>query len=129
MAPVGRHTGERAAEVRSDDPGFPRRRILVLALGVTGTLVAWGVLVYAAIDFGQEARSGEPTAWVLLTLTTLGAAAFLFVTLILGARVLPLFQEGSQSAPPSTRPTPPTSPTHPRPARPTRPPGGHRAGR
>ena len=63
------------------------RRVLLLALGVTATLVAWGVLVYAAIDFGQEARSGEPTAWVLLTITTLGAAACLFVTLLLGTRL------------------------------------------
>jgi RsiW-degrading membrane proteinase PrsW (M82 family) len=124
---VGRHTGERAAEVKSENTGFPRRKVLLLALGVTGTLVAWGVLVYAAIDFGQEARSGEPTAWVLLTLTTLGAAACLFVTLILGARVLPLFQAGGRSS----APTPPT-PTPPAPAtgptRPTRPPG-HRASR
>ena len=125
MRPVGKHTGERAAEVKSEKTAFPLRRVLLLALGVTATLVAWGVLVYAAIDFGQEARSGEPAAWVLLAITTLGAAACLFVTLILGARVLPLFQGGQSSASPagSTSPTPPT------PARPTRPPGGHRAGR
>jgi len=119
MRPVGRHTGERAAEAKSVDHGLPRRKILLLALGVTGTLVAWGVLVYAAIDFGQEARSGEPTAWVMLTLTTLGAAACLFVTLLLGARILPLFQGGAQTAAPMT---PPAAPT-----RPTRAPGGHRA--
>ena len=119
MRPVGKHTGERAAEVRSDNTGLPRRRILLLALGVTATLVAWGVLVYAAIDFGKEARSGEPAAWVLLALTTLGAAACLFVTLILGARVLPLFQPGASTA------APPTAPFSP--ARPARPPGGHRA--
>jgi len=119
MRPVGKHTGERAAEVRTDDTGLPWRKILLLALGVTGTLVAWGVLVYAAIDFGQEARSGEPTAWVLLTITTLGAAACLFVTLILGARILPLFQQGLPPAVPPTAPTPPV--------RPARPPGGHRA--
>ncbi len=118
MRQMGRHTSERAAEVNSG-PGFPRRRILLLALGVTATLVAWGVLVYAAIDFGQEARSGEPTAWVLLALTTLGAAACLFVTLLLGARILALIQNGSQTATPTT-PTP-------APTRPTRPPGGHRA--
>ncbi len=95
MRPVGKHTGERAAEVRTDDTGLPWRKILLLALGVTATLVAWGVLVYAAIDFGKEARSGEPAAWVLLAITTLGAAACLFVTLILGARILPLFQQGA----------------------------------
>ncbi len=124
MRPVGRHTGERAAEVKSESSGVPLRRVLVLALGVTATLVAWGVLVYAAIDFGQEARSGEPAAWVLLAITTLGAAACLFVTLILGARVLPLFQGQSSASPAgSTSPAPSTPP------RPTRPPGGHRAGR
>ena len=100
MRPVGKHTGERAAEVRTDDTGLPWRKILLLALGVTATLVAWGVLVYAAIDFGKEARSGEPAAWVLLAITTLGAAACLFVTLILGARILPLFQQG---LPPAVR--------------------------
>ena len=126
MRSVGRHTGERAAEVKKVDTGFPRRKILLLALGVTGTLVAWGVLVYAAIDFGQEARSGEPTAWVMLTLTTLGAAACLFVTLLLGARILPLFQEGPLTTPPSTPATPSTPPI---PPRPVRPPGGHRATR
>ena len=119
MWPVGKHTGERAAEVTSEDTGLPWRRILLLALGVTATLVAWGVLVYAAIDFGKEARSGEPAAWVLLTITTLGAAACLFVTIILGARILPLFQPGGWTSSAPTAPTPP--------ARPARPPGGHRA--
>ena len=119
MRPVGKHTGERAAEPKSVDTGLPWRKILLLALGITATLVAWGVLVYAAIDFGQEARSGETTAWVLLTITTLGAAACLFVTLILGARILPLFQQGALAAPAPTAPT--------QPARPARPPGGHRA--
>src|SRR6188474_1828957 len=119
MRQMGRHTGERAAEVNGQDSGFPTRRVLLLALGVTATLVAWGVLVYAAIDFGKEARSGEPAAWVLLAVTTLGAAACLFMTLILCARVLPLFQPGALVA------APPTAPTSP--ARPARPPGGHRA--
>jgi len=117
MRPVGKHMGEGAAEVSTDDTGLPWRKILLLALGVTATLVAWGVLVYAAIEFGQEARSGEPTAWVLLAITTLGAAACLFVTLILGARVLPLFQQGA--------PPPVAAPASP--AGPARPPGGHRA--
>lgn len=63
-------------------------RLLVLAVGVTATLVAWGFLVWAAIDFGGQARSGEPVAWALLTLATVGAAACLFVTLILGGKVI-----------------------------------------
>lgn len=98
MFPVGRHSGEQAAETSYVAPGPPRRKILLLALVVTVTLVAWGVLVYAAIDFGGEARSGEPTAWVFLTLTTIGAAACLFVTLLLGTRILTLIQ-GRQAPP------------------------------
>jgi RsiW-degrading membrane proteinase PrsW (M82 family) len=103
---VGTHT-------RAQEPAYvatkpPRRRIFLLALLLTATLVAWGVLVYAAIDFGGEARSGEPTAWTLLAITTVGAAACLFVTLILGSRLLALVRG--------------------RPA-PVRPKGGHRATR
>lgn len=110
MLPVGRHTGERAEESTAYvAPKPPRRKILVLALIVTATLVAWGVLVYAAIDFGAEARSGEPTAWAFLAISTLGAAACLFVTLLLGARMLSLIKGRDQAAP--------------------RPGGGHRAAR
>ena len=119
MRQMSREKGERAAEVRSGDSGLPRKKILLLALGVTATLVAWGVLVYAAIGFGQEARSGETTAWVFLALTTLGAAACLFLTLILGARILPLFRGGIQTATAPTATTPP--------ARPARSRGSHRA--
>lgn len=64
------------------------------------TLVAWGVLVFAAIDLGGEARSGgETAAWVFLVLATIGAAACLFVTLLLGARLLTLLQ-GREQPPP-----------------------------
>jgi hypothetical protein len=73
--------------------------VLVLALLVTATLVAWGVLVFAAIDFGAEARSGEPTAWVFVGLSTVGAAACLFVTLLLGARTLGVIRGREQPAP------------------------------
>jgi RsiW-degrading membrane proteinase PrsW (M82 family) len=79
-------------------PKPPRTKILLLALVVTATLVAWGVLVYAAIDFGAQARSGETTAWVFLAIATVGAAACLFTTLILGGRILTLLK--SESAPP-----------------------------
>lgn len=96
---MGRHTGERAEEPTYLAATPPRRKILVLALIVTATLVAWGVLVYAAIDFGAEARSGEPTAWGLLAISTLGAAACLFVTLLLGARMLSLITGRDQPAP------------------------------
>ena len=94
MRSVGRHTGERAEEPAYVAPKPSRARILLLALVVTATLVAWGVLVYAAIDFGAAARSGEPTAWTFLALSTAGAAACLFTTLILGARILTMLKGG-----------------------------------
>lgn len=86
MAPVGKHSGEH----HSSDAPRSRGRLLLLALGISATLVPWGVLVYAAIDFGRDARSGDTTAWVFLVLGTAGAAACLFLTLILGSRVLTL---------------------------------------
>ena len=100
---MGRHSGERTSQERATAPSSyaapapPRRKVLILTLLVTATLIAWGVLVYAAIDFGGEARSGESTAWVFLVLATLGAAACLFVTLLLGTRMVTLVK--GQQAP------------------------------
>ena len=87
MCGVGKHTNESVAREQREDPGPSNRTTLLLALGVTVTLVAWGVLVLAAIDFGREARGGEAAAWAFLALSTLGAAACLFVTLLLGTRL------------------------------------------
>lgn len=50
-------------------------------------MIAWGYLVYAAIDFGSSARSGNASAWMLLILAGLGAAACLFVGLMLLSRL------------------------------------------
>jgi disulfide bond formation protein DsbB len=83
MTRVGKHSGERTEQV-----AHPRRRLIVLTLGITATLVAWGFLVWAAIDFGAQARGGETPAWAFLGLATIGAAACLFLTLILGTKVL-----------------------------------------
>jgi hypothetical protein len=80
---VGKHTGTPAEPVP-----LPRRRLFTLALGVTLTLVAWGFLVWAAIDFGSRARDGEQLAWAFLALATIGATACLLVTLILVTKVL-----------------------------------------
>jgi fatty acid desaturase len=96
--PVGRHTGERA-DASSSGERPPRRRVLLLSLFVTVTLVAWGVLVFAAIDLGREARSGESTAWTFLILAAVGAAACLFVTMILGGRLLAVMR-GRELTPP-----------------------------
>lgn len=87
MAPMV--TGKRAGSRKGTKP---KRRfqpaLLLLALGVTAAVVAWGYLVYAAIDFGSEARGGESDAWLLLGLASVGAVACLFIGLILTARLL-----------------------------------------
>jgi fatty acid desaturase len=104
--PMDRRTGTTGSA--EAPPRRPLRRILVLVLCVALALVAWALLVYAAIDFGREARSGEATAWVFLTLATIAGAACLLVTLLLGARALTLLRGGEV---------------------PARPRGGHRAAR
>lgn len=60
----------------------------LLALGVTVCLVAWGYLVWAAIDFGAEARGGDERAWRWLAVASVGAVACLFAGLMLIARLL-----------------------------------------
>jgi hypothetical protein len=89
MVPVAETTaGKRAGSRRG-----PRRKktfqpaLLLLALGITACVVAWGYLVYAAIDFGSTARSGNDAAWWFLALASVGAVACLFVGLMLVARV------------------------------------------
>ena len=93
--PVGRHTGELA----HDAPRVPRRRVLVLSLLVALTLVAWGALVFAAIAFGRDARSGQATAWTFLVVATLGAIACLLVTMILGGRLVSLVRTREVASP------------------------------
>ncbi|MBO9523999.1 MAG: hypothetical protein J7518_20885 [Nocardioidaceae bacterium] len=89
---MGRHQGPggTTSGPASEDGAQPRRqRLLALALGITATLVAWGYLVWAAIDFGSKARDGEGMpAWLFLLLATLGATTCLFVTLVLVGKVL-----------------------------------------
>jgi hypothetical protein len=65
-----------------------RPALAVLALGVTACLVAWGYLVWAAIDFGAAARGGDGDAWRWLVVASLGAVACLFAGLMLVARLL-----------------------------------------
>lgn len=62
--------------------------VLALAAAVTGAVVAWGYLVYLAIDFGTTARGGDERAWWLLGLASLGAVLCLFLGLVLVARLL-----------------------------------------
>jgi hypothetical protein len=84
---------------------------------MTASIVAWGYLVYLAIDFGTSARGGESRAWWFLGLSSLGAVLCLFLGLVLVARLLRAL---GITAPPPSHDAPPT---------PTRTPGGRRAAR
>lgn len=84
MASVGKHQGAGVSEA----PALDRARMLKLALGLTLTLVAWGLLVWLAIDFGTEARSGSMIAWLFLLIATVGATACLFLGLTIGAKLV-----------------------------------------
>lgn len=85
MSAVGT-TGKRAGARRAS-PGRPRATLLALALGITCCVIAWGYLVFTAIDFGAAARNGESDAWWLLGGCSVGAVACLFVGLMLIARL------------------------------------------
>ena len=106
MASGGKRAGTRRGprRQRSFSPS-----LLALAGGVTIAVVAWGYLVYAAIDFGATARSGNPDAWWFLAMASLGAVACLFVALILIARLLRRL--GITSGPASAAPTLPSAPS------------------
>lgn len=60
----------------------------MFALAITGCVVAWGYLVYLAIDFGTSARAGAPSGWGLLVLASLGAVACLFAGLLFVSRLM-----------------------------------------
>ncbi len=109
----GKHGARRGPRTR------PRRTPVLLALtgGVTALVVAWGYLVWAAIDFGAAARGGNSAAWGFLALASLGAMACLFAGLMLGVRLL---RELGLGAPDTTGPAEP---------RPPRTKGGKRAAR
>lgn len=78
---------------------------------MTLAVVAWGYLVYAAIDFGAMARDGNPDAWWFLAVASLGAVACLFVGLILAARLLRRL--GITSGPATDGSAPPSAPSAP----------------
>ena len=77
--------------------------MLLHAAGITGLVIAWGYLVWAAIDFGTTAREGQQVAWAFLGLASLGAVACLFAGLMLGVRLLRLLgvlaPDGNAAAP------------------------------
>ncbi|WP_432476652.1 hypothetical protein [Nocardioides sp. GXQ0305] len=92
-----------------------RPTALLLAVGITLAVGAWGYLVKASIDFGIQARNGTSGAWTYLGLASLGAVACLFVGLMLVARLLRTLGITSPSGPKQQEAEPP------------RPVGGHRS--
>ncbi len=113
-------TGKRAGSRRGSKPSPSLNRpALVLALLITACVVAWGYLVYLAIDFGTSARSGNSAAWGFLALSSLGAVACLFAGLLLVSRLLRELGISSDPDAPDADPAAPSS----------RPPGGRRAAR
>jgi hypothetical protein len=100
-------SGKRAGSRRGPrQRGGINKAALVLAVGITLCVVAWGYLVYLAIDFGTSARSGQSGSWALLALAAIGAIACLFTGLLLAARLLRALgitsapDEPSEPAPP-----------------------------
>lgn len=76
-----------------------------MGAAITVLVVAWGYLVYAAIDFGTAARGGSSAAWTFMGLACLGAIACLFVGLLLVARMMRVL--GITASPPTDRPARP----------------------
>ena len=107
MGPVttapGKHAGARTPErpvpVPRVRPTSGRGPLLAIALGTTLCLVAWGYLVWAAIDFGRKARGGDSSAWTYLGLASVGAIACLFIGLLLVVRVLKVLRVASGDVP------------------------------
>lgn len=88
---------------------------------MTLCIVAWGYLVYAAIDFGTAAREGSgSSAWSFMALACLGAIACLFVGLLLVSRLMRALGVTSDPPPSSSTDSPAAAP---------RPAGGKRAAR
>lgn len=96
VAAPGRRAGSRKA---ARPPRRSRPVVLGQALGVTLAVVAWGYLVWAAIDFGSTARSGDGRAWWFLGLAALGAVACLFAGLLLVARLVSTLAQPAGPAP------------------------------
>ena len=81
----GKHSGDRRAERTPSGEG---RTLALLSFGSLALVVAWVILVRAAIDFGRNARAGDGTGWIFLGIASLGAMACLFAGLLVGVRLL-----------------------------------------
>ncbi len=56
-------------------------KLVGLGLGALAALVAWGLLVWLAIDSGRAARGGESGRWAYLAAASVGAVVCLFLCL------------------------------------------------
>lgn len=84
-------------------------------------VIAWGYLVFAAIDFGTAARAGSTASWGLMALACLGAMACLFAGLMLASWLMRVLGITTSDEPgPGDLPSP---------VRPPRASGGKRAAR
>lgn len=73
------------------------RGLALLALGTTGCIVAWGVLVALAVGAGRQLEAGGG-AWTVLVMATMGAAACLLLGLLLGVRLVTLVRDEPRPA-------------------------------
>ena len=85
----GRPPTGRAPQCPGEGPPGSEHRLrwALLSAAVTCTVIAWGLLVFAAIDFGGKARDGEPGNWWFLALATIGAMACMFLAILLASRL------------------------------------------
>lgn len=98
MRKPSKHSGSRRGpKTRS----LPPPSVFGLALAMTAAVIAWGYLVFLAIDFGSSARSGQTQAWWFLAMASIGAVLCLFLGLVLVARILRALGLSAPSAPPS----------------------------
>jgi hypothetical protein len=93
--------GKRSGTRRGAKPPRQLRPIsFVLALGVTATAIAWGFLVYLAINYGRDVRSGDTSAWRFVAAAALGAVICLQLAFLLLSRVNRSLTGSPQSLPP-----------------------------
>lgn len=77
-----------------------RPALLLIAFGATASIVAWGYLVVAAIDFGATARhDGKGSAWAFMGIASLGAMLCLFLTFMLAIRLSRALGAGTHHEP------------------------------
>jgi len=92
-ASMGKHTGVAAVPEK-------RGRARAAIIGIVVTFVAWAALVYYAIQLGSDVRSGNGGAWTLLVIAVVGAVCCLFLSLLLGARVVEAARTARAERPP-----------------------------